>query len=416
MRLELPISAVIAIPVVVFIFENIIGTIVATEGAKIVGDYILLTRVFRGGSIKVGQKWGLSRILNLTFSVLASIVTAIGIASVQPLQKGEIVWSRSLRNEALVIQQNNLASVNGILTFSQLQRKKQASILKDKDVCVIEHGTAYLKDDGSGAGVRILRSKGMEMTRSLAGSSHDGSEWLSHQVQEMFLSVGDGPEAKCIEVTEEIEQKSIDELTWEGDLGGIPATDKLYCFTKGKYTVVRRENGRVKEKYMHVGRGSKYFRTFITKKNIPIALVFEFAEKGLGGVCRKMAEEEKFVPETTDKFWISVFPKDEDPVYVIRDNHTSIHILYLIPGFAAVLFLSVIYLLRAYKGYTIRLSQEYWIVRLLIDHYERIGSCANPKEMRQVGITDTDLTSQHLGVLEEQISVARDRIKSLKGL
>lgn len=413
MEIRLDINPVITAAVIAFIFENFIGNIVATEGAKIVGDYILLSQVYRGRPIHVGKKWALPRILYTIFSIVGSVIIALGVASVQTSRRGEIVWARSLQNEGMFIEQNNLSSIEGILSFTEMKRNRHAILSKDRGICAIEHATAYIKDEGSGVNAKILRSGGKEMSRPIASDMIDKSDWLRHSVQTMLHRVGDGPESNCTEVTKAEESKLIEELTWEGDLGGIAATEKLYCFKKGKYTVVRRENGRVKEKYLHIGRGSDYFKTLITNKNIPLRYVFDFAENGLQSICEKMASNEKFVPRGNDTFWIDIFPNDGQPVKVLLDQSTSIKIFYLIPGIAALFILIVIYIVRNIKGHKILLSQGYWVNKLLIDHYEHLESCSNPKETRKIAIIDTSPTTQHLGVIREETPVRIDRNKKL---
>jgi len=401
-----PLSSTITAASIAFLFEVIFGTIVAAEAAKIIGDTILEARVNSGKPIIVGKRMGLGRIIYLVLAALAAAVTGLAVAGVQEVKDGSVIWARHLENEHLSMKE--AGNIGPTVSFQELRDKGMAQLSEERTICVIEHGTVYVKDEGGGVGKQVYRSKGIEAHRCIAADEYDGSDWLAHKIQTMLHSVDGGPEAHCHEINESNEYKTIEELTWSGVLGGIAATDKLYCFKKGEYTVTRRENGRVVEKYMHIGKGSTYKKTFITKHNPPIGYVFEFAQNGMNDVCEKIAAEERFIAEGTNE-WMSIFPDDSHPVKVTEGTSTVINLLFLIPAALMVILVVVLLVLKTVRGSKLKLSQDYWVVKLMIDHYEKLGNCANPDQMRDVAITDANYQVQHLGVVGGTTPVLRNK-------
>lgn len=194
---------------------------------------------------------------------------------------------------------------------------------------------------------------------------------------------------------------------------------KIACVDAGDTTFYRRQNKGVSAQYYNTFKSRKHVTQLITMSSIEVNHAVEVSRRGTGNGCESAVRSKRFFKSGTSSryeelidFMNNIGEKGD---YVPLGFRTKIVLNFFYPILGATCLGILIVLLRPITKKWYRVSDPVWEMRLLINHYENLESCAEPKEKRWVGITNIDGSTQHLGVASKSSVVARDYNKGLRG-
>ena len=389
-------------------FEIVLSSIVFSIGARALANLFISNRLQKGNYVVVGKLVSIVSLLATGIIALLNQTIAVAEIGIRPVKFGEIRWDPVLS----AWQEVEIISQGGVLTDSgaSLLERGDAEVISTNEMCALKMKPMTIRTNPT-----RLKRVGDKPTKLYIQSSMNKLHivWQNQNETIRFGKLA----GDCVEVNGDrnLDITAVsDEMLENADR---EIDDPVVCVKVGKKKVYKKKPKWRKEMYYNIWSDSDHIGQIISRVKVTKGDIDDFEGNSVLKMCEEGLRTARFLAEgenDADRIW-GEYKEGFEPEYINLGTRTELRLEYFIPILVAcaISLLSAAFLYFSKEIY--RLSDPSWIIRLIIDHYEGLNSCVNPKQTRNIGITDTGPDEQHLGIVTEAHAIRRrDFGKSLK--
>ncbi len=374
-------------------FEIALSAFLFSIGSRALADIFITKKLQKGNYVVVGKRLSIVGLSATVIILVMNQTIAIAEIGIRPKSYGEVRWDPVLSTwqELELINQGGMITVSG----SNLLEKGDAEVISTNDMCALKIRPMTVRTNPT-----TLKRVGDKPSKLYIRSSTT-KHHIVWQNQDETIRHGTLV-GQCVDINGD-RTEDVTEITDKMlEDAAIEAYDPVVCVKVGEKRVYKKKSNWRKELYYNVWSDSGHIGQIISRVKIRKGDIDDLDGSAVQKMCLEELEKTRFLAEgvhEADRIW-SMYREKFEPEYINLGTKTEIFFEYFIPILVAcaISLLSMTFLHFSKEIY--RLSASSWIAKLIIDHYEGLNSCRNPKGARKIGIIDMGTDKQHLGIVK----------------